>query len=888
MPLAASQAQTTRTQELLLHHQQEIYRRTDSLFAALLVFQYVAGIGIASWLSPMTWVGQHSSIHLHLWASILLGGAITSLPIYLAIQHPGKVRTRHTIAICQMLTGALLIHLTGGRIETHFHVFGSLAFLACYRDWRVIVSATVVVAFDHWLRGLYWPQSVYGVLTADNWRFLEHAGWVIFEDIFLLRSCLQSQQEMWQIAERQAQVEAIKASVEQQVLERTLELSESEERFRSTVENSAIGVALLAPDGRWLQANHALCEIVGYSEAELLKLNFQAITHPEDLETDLGYVQKMLAEEIRTYQMEKRYIHKKGHLVDILLSVSLVWDQSKQPLYFIAQIQDISERKRTEEALAQTRDQALAATRAKSEFLANMSHEIRTPMNAVIGMTGLLLDTKLSAEQQDFVETVRTSSDALLTIINDILDFSKIESGKLDLEQQPFSLTECIESALDLVTVKAAEKGLELAYLLDPQTPHDIAGDVTRLRQILVNLLSNAVKFTRQGEVVINVKVIESPPRKNETDNRPITLEFSVTDTGIGIPKERMDRLFLSFSQVDSSTTRQFGGTGLGLAISKRLCEMMKGEMWVESEVGKGSTFFFRIEAQIAQAVKRIHYGVQPQLMNKRILVVDDNDTNGRILMLQTQGWGLIPTVLTSPVVALDRIRNGEEFDLAILDYHMPEMDGVELANEIRKWRPTQKMPLVMLSSGLLSNKKIVEQYGQLLTASLTKPIKPLQLFNTLVEMLGDQPRQYAPPVAQATTIKRLAETVPLHLLLVEDNLVNQKVALRILDRLGYRADVAANGLEAIEAIQRQPYDIVLMDIHMPEMDGLEATRHICQTWSQRERPIIIAMTANAMQGDREECLRAGMDDYISKPVKIEELSHVLETWGLKSVAPAG
>ena len=278
MPLAASQAQTTRTQELLLHHQQEIYRRTDSLFAALLVFQYVAGIGIAAWLSPMTWVGQHSSIHLHLWASILLGGAITSLPIYLAIQHPGKVRTRHTIAICQMLTGALLIHLTGGRIETHFHVFGSLAFLACYRDWHVIVSATVVVAFDHWLRGLYWPQSVYGVLTADNWRFLEHAGWVIFEDIFLLRSCLQSQQEMWQIAERQAQVEAIKASVEQQVLERTLELSESEERFRSTVENSAIGVALLTPDGRWLQANHALCEIVGYSEAELLKLNFSSFS----------------------------------------------------------------------------------------------------------------------------------------------------------------------------------------------------------------------------------------------------------------------------------------------------------------------------------------------------------------------------------------------------------------------------------------------------------------------------------------------------------------------------------------------------------------------------------------------------------------------------------
>ncbi|MBL8208534.1 MAG: response regulator, partial [Blastocatellia bacterium] len=693
-------------------------------------------------------------------------------------------------------------------------------------------------------------------------------------------SCLQSQHEMGQIAERQAQVEAMKASVEQQVFERTLELSESEERFRSTVENSAIGVALLAPDGRWLQANRALCEIVGYSEAELLKLNFQAITHPEDLEADLSYVQQMLAGEIRTYQMEKRYIHKNGHLVDILLSVSLVWDKFGQPMYFIAQIQDISERKRTEEALAQTRDQALAATRAKSEFLANMSHEIRTPMNAVIGMTGLLLDTKLSAEQQDFVETVRSSSDALLTIINDILDFSKIESGKLDLETQPFSLPECIEEALDLVAVKAAEKNVELAYLLEDETPRDLIGDVTRVRQILVNLLSNAVKFTPRGEVVVSVRSQVEP-------NGQSAFQFAVRDTGIGIPQDRMDRLFHSFSQVDSSTTRQYGGTGLGLAISKRLCEMMSGTMWVESVVGQGSTFYFKILAEAASTPPRRYLNVTPaELSQKRVLIVDDNATNRQILTLQTRGWGMSSIAVPSGEEALAQLRQGEIFDLALLDYHMAEMDGITLAKEIRKMNA--ELPLMMLSSGFLTNRRVTELHGELFAKFLPKPIKPSLLFDRLLEIFSENQVPPTAPLPVRRPEDQMGENLSLRLLVAEDNLVNQKVALRMLQKLGYRADVAANGYEAIAAIRRQSYDIVLMDVHMPEMDGLEATRKICQRWNEHDRPYIIAMTANAMQGDREACLAAGMNDYISKPIKIEDLSRVLEKWGLKLLAPAG
>jgi len=643
------------------------------------------------------------------------------------------------------------------------------------------------------------------------------------------------------------------------------EVTRRKEFFEVLFQNNPVAVVTIDNNANVTSWNPAAEFLFGYSQQEAIGENVDTlVASREDLhEEAVTYSNTGLNVTDNAFQVIAKRTRKDGSLVDVELSGVPIMVQGKK-LGMYALYHDITE-------LEGAREEAIAANEAKSAFLATMSHEIRTPMNAVIGMSGLLIDTPLNNEQREYAETIRNSGDTLLAIINDILDFSKIEAGKMDVETQPFDLRDCVESALDLTAGRAIEKGLDIAYMIDDDVPTGLKSDVTRLRQILINLLSNAIKFTEKGEVVLSLKKGKA---KNE-------IQFTVTDTGIGISENHMKRLFQSFSQADSSTTRKFGGTGLGLAISKRLAEIMGGTMYVESDgLGRGSRFIFTISAEPAvvaeRKTERDIKGIQSVLKDKTVLIVDDNATNRRILMLQTAKWGMKPQETEYPREALQWIRDGNKYDLIITDMHMPELDGLMLTREIRKIANEKILPIILLTS--LGRRELGVNEGYF-SAYLNKPLKPSALYDVLAGLFTkDQSAARAEPIATPSKTlldPELASRHPLRILLAEDNTINQKLALRILEQMGYRADVASNGIEAVESIERQKYDVILMDVQMPEMDGLDATRTI-RKLKDTVQPHIIAMTANAMEGDREMCIAAGMDDYVSKPIRVNELIDAL------------
>ncbi|MEW6301167.1 MAG: response regulator [Thermodesulfobacteriota bacterium] len=682
----------------------------------------------------------------------------------------------------------------------------------------------------------------------------------------------------------------------------------SERRYRELYHSVRDGVIRSDGRHRLVEWNRAFINMLGYAPEELWLCPCTRITPRKwhAREQDIIAAQVF----VRGYsdEYEKELIRKDGTRLPVAVKLWLSTDDHGRPDGFWGLVRDITERRRVEdalaryarelegakrereqhaerlarlvEALAAAKQQAEHADRAKSEFLAIMSHEIRTPLNGVIGMTGLLLDTPLTLEQREYATTVRNSAESLLAIVNDVLDFSKIEAGKLELEVIDFDLRAALEESVELFARQAHDKGIELAYLLPADVPTAVRGDPGRLRQVLLNLIGNALKFTDKGEVSVRVALAYDA-------GDALLLRFEVSDTGIGISPEQRGRLFHSFSQVDASTSRRYGGTGLGLAISKKLVEMMGGTIDVESEPGKGSTFWFtaRLGKQPTDAQGT---PLQPpvDLQGLRVLVIDDNATNRAILHHHCTARGMRcdgandgPQGLALLYAAAER---GEPYDVALLDMCLPGMDGVELAQAIRVVRDLAALKLVLLtSSGLGGEAKQARDVG--INAYLTKPVRPSQLFDCLATVMGCTPTQ---PTSQplVLTPPQPAQAPPPHslplILIAEDNVVNQKLAVRLVEKLGYRADVVANGLEALEALARIPYAAVLMDCQMPEMDGFAATREI----RKRERATgahlpVIAMTANAMQGDKERCLEAGMDDYVSKPVKVDVLKTTLERW---------
>ena len=711
-----------------------------------MLVQWLGGIAAALWIAPRTWVGATSVLHLHVPVAVFLGGMISVLPVMLTFLRPGTALTRHTVAAAQMLMSALLIHLSGGRIETHFHVFVSLAFLALYRDPSVLVTATVVVAADHLLRGIYWPVSVYGVASASPWRAAEHASWMLFEVSVLVLSIQYKLRDMVLAAERLAELEASRTAVEQKVRDRTRELTASEERFRMLAASAPIGIYETDPMGKCLYTNRHWQQLSGLSEQEALAGDWMRVVHPDD--ADKLPVQ-LTADGDRPEEHEAtiRLLPLPGQVLWVTSHAVPLRDATGNITGYVGTIVDITAHKRAEAELIRAREAALENLRLKSEFLANMSHEIRTPMNGIMGMTELALETDLTPDQHEYVDTIRISAVGLLGVINDILDFSKLEAGKMRIEAAPFLVHDTLEAAVRTLMLKAKEKQLDLSYLVSDDVPLRVVGDAGRLRQVLLNLLGNAIKFTDEGSVILRVRRVAGDSPEGGDAGRG-QLEFSVTDTGIGIPTDKQALIFESFTQADGSTTRRFGGTGLGLTISAQLVALMGGRLDVESAPGAGSTFRFT----------------------------------------------------------------------------------VPLGLPVARARPSRQDQMTLRAGS-------------------------------------------APKLAKQQRPGPVPLDASLNVLLAEDNPANRLLATRILQSRGHQVTGVNDGCEVMASLALARFDVLLLDLSMPNMDGFATTAAIRagEQGTGRHLPIV-ALTAHALPEVRERCLASGMDAYASKPFRSEDL----------------
>ncbi|MDB6155741.1 MAG: domain S-box protein, partial [Chthoniobacteraceae bacterium] len=665
------------------------------------------------------------------------------------------------------------------------------------------------------------------------------------------------------------------------------ELRMAEEKYRGIFENATDGIFQSTPSGRFISVNPALAVILGYGTPESL------ISEVSDIGTQIfvcpersAQMLALLSEHDSVSDFEAENYRKDGSIILISARLRAVRDAAGQLIYLEGSLKDITAQRQAESAIIQGRDAALESVRLKSEFLANMSHEIRTPMNGIIGMSGLLIDTDLSAKQRDFVLTISSSAEALLTIINDILDFSKIEAGMLVFEQIDFHLGNVLEGTVDLLAARALSKNIELASLVHNDVPVALRGDPGRLRQVLTNLIGNALKFTEQGEVIVRAQ-------KQHESKTDVVVRFSVRDTGIGISPEQSATLFQAFVQADGSTTRKYGGTGLGLAISRQLVLQMGGEIGIDSVAGQGSTFWFTARFPKQPSV---HPGplLRKALSGVRVLIVDDNAAHRKILNHLFMAWGIRAAEAANGAEALALLRTraalGKSFDLALLDMEMPEMDGIMVARAIKREPKLAEIRLVIMT--LLDrpdNPVLMREIG--IEAYVTKPIKQTSLFDCLVKtMSGDHVRPIQSGLAALTVERKTPATAQdVRILVVEDHVVNMKVALHQLQKLGYVADSAENGSDALEAMVKHPYDMVLMDCQMPVMDGYEATRHLRRIEGSRRHTWVVALTAHSLEGDRAKCIAAGMDDYLSKPMRSEDLRLALNRFrGVQQIEKEG